>query len=209
MAKNQSRKSAFLLIPALMVLACGGLLLVGGGFAFAATQEQHDSFCASCHTQPESTFYQRSTAGQPTDMASFHTTKNVNCIDCHSGSGVTGRMSAELLGARNAMLWYSGTAVQPAKLTLPIADANCIKCHQQTVTNQGQNGGEGEGREGGSGHWHFFLARWQSRDPNAGSCVSCHPGHNTQVAFQGNLQGQPSVRAVCQACHQVLRREGD
>ena len=34
-----------------------GIFLAAGGFTFAASQETHDSFCASCHTQPESTFF--------------------------------------------------------------------------------------------------------------------------------------------------------
>ena len=102
-----------------------GLLFSVGGFAFAASQEAHDSFCASCHTQPESTYYGRSTAGQAVDLASYHQSQKmnqpqkVNCIDCHSGQGLTGRISAELLGASNAVKWYTGTAVQPAVLNVP------------------------------------------------------------------------------------------
>jgi nitrate/TMAO reductase-like tetraheme cytochrome c subunit len=62
----------------------------------------HDQFCASCHTQPESIFFQRSTGALAVDLASFHTTQKTRCIDCHSGPGLFGRMQAELLGARNA-----------------------------------------------------------------------------------------------------------
>ena len=131
-----------------------------------AGQESHDTFCTSCHTMPESTFYDRSTAAQPVDLASFHTTKNTACIDCHSGQGIFGRIQAELMGARNAFKWYTGTAVQPAVLTFPIGDGNCLKCHQQ-VTQQnfspqeqitvpgGSNGGRGE--QGRANHWHAYL----------------------------------------------------
>jgi len=35
------------------------IFLTASGFTFAYTQEQRDSFCSSCLTQPESTFYQR------------------------------------------------------------------------------------------------------------------------------------------------------
>jgi nitrate/TMAO reductase-like tetraheme cytochrome c subunit len=191
-----------------------GILLAGSGFTFAATQETHDSFCASCHTQPESTFFQRSTDAQPVDLASYHTSQNTRCIDCHSGPGVWGRMQAELLGARNATAWYTHTAVQPAIVTVPIQAASCLKCHQdvtqrgytpkQTVTIFGERG-RGEGEGGGSNHWHELLARWQAADPNAGTCTSCHPGHTTDGTAQTGFENTLTTRTVCQACHGTLR----
>ncbi len=151
------------------------VVLTAGGFAFAASQETHDPFCASCHTQPESTFFQRTTGSQPVDLASFHTEKTTRCIDCHSGPGLFGRMGAELLGARNALAWYTHTAAQPAKLTVPISDANCLKCHQDVVQSgyvpktavQGLGGRRG-GEESGPNHWHERLAEWQASTPQAG-----------------------------------------
>jgi predicted CXXCH cytochrome family protein len=215
MKKSRSKKP-FPIVTALLLALAVAILLTAGGFGFAASQESHDPFCASCHSQPETTFYQHSTAAQPVDMASFHTTQNTQCISCHSGAGITGRMAAELLGARNAMKWYTGTAVQPAPLTVAIGDQNCLKCHQD-VTQRNFSpkeqmtlpGGQGGGREGGrNNHWHEFLARWQAADPNAGTCVSCHSGHMTDGNPQNGFMNDQTVQAVCQACHQVLRTEG-
>ncbi|MEJ2563466.1 MAG: hypothetical protein P8Z42_12365, partial [Anaerolineales bacterium] len=76
-----------------------GFVLAASGFAFAASKESHDPFCASCHTQPESTFFERSLDVEAVDLASFHTQETTRCIDCHSGPGVLGRMQAEWLGA--------------------------------------------------------------------------------------------------------------
>jgi len=194
--KNQKPARAFRFLPILLALLALGVLFTAGGFTFAATQEQRDSFCASCHTQPESTFYQRSTAAQPTDLASFHTAKDTRCIDCHSGPNVTGRIGAELLGAHNALAWYTHTAVQPAKLTTPIGDANCLKCHQDLVQATA-------GRETMNNHFHAFLSRWQGVDPNAGTCVSCHGGHTTDADVQVFLN-RARTEAVCQACHNAL-----
>ena len=206
-------KKKFPLIPVVIVAAVVGLLLAGGGFAFAATQESHDPFCASCHTQPESTFFERSQAAQAVDLASYHTTQETKCIDCHSGVGVTGRVQAELLGAHNALAWYTGTAVQPAVLTTPISDANCLKCHQD-ITSRGyqpkaqiavqgiRSGGRGEG---GSNHWHELLARWQGISSTAGTCTSCHSGHATGGTAQTGFMDSPAVQATCNACHQVTR----
>jgi nitrate/TMAO reductase-like tetraheme cytochrome c subunit len=183
-----------------------------GGFAFAATQESHDAFCGSCHTEPESTYLERSTAAQPVDLASYHTTQTTRCIDCHSGKGIGGRMGAELMGAGNAVKWYSGTAVQPAPLTRPIGDGNCLKCHEQ-VTDRGyvpKNNtlrSQGEGDEAPNGHWHVFLPRWQSRDTHAATCVSCHTGHATDGNVQILYLNEQHTEAVCDSCHQVLGEE--
>jgi nitrate/TMAO reductase-like tetraheme cytochrome c subunit len=200
----------------LVVIAVLGLFLAAGGFIFAASNETHDPFCASCHTQPESTFFQRSTDAQAVDLASYHTTQKTRCIDCHSEPGIIGRMQAELLGAHNALAWYTNTAVQPAKQTVPIRDANCLKCHQE-VTQQGYTpklpvtiggGGREGGGEAGPNHWHVNLARWQAAVPDAGTCTSCHPGHATDSTAQTGFQNTLTTRTVCSACHRVLRESG-
>jgi nitrate/TMAO reductase-like tetraheme cytochrome c subunit len=211
---NTQPKKKFPLIPVLIGAAVVVLLLAGGGFAFAATQESHDPFCASCHTQPEATFVERSQAAQAVDLASYHTTQQTKCIDCHSGRGIAGRVQAELMGAHNALLWYTGTAVQPAVLTTPIGDANCLKCHQDVTSRgyqpkvaiavQGVRGGRG-GEEGGNNHWHELLARWQGTSANAGTCTSCHSGHATDGTAQNGFMNSQTVQATCDACHQMLR----
>ena len=216
--QKSSPKKRFPLIPVVIAAALFAVVLAGGGFAFAATQEGHDTFCASCHTQPESTYLQRSSAAQPVDLASFHTAQNTLCIDCHSGQGIFGRVQAELMGARNALLWYTGNAVQPAVLNFPIGDQNCLKCHEQItqplytpqeqITVPGASAGR-RGEEGRANHWHQFLGRWQAASANAGTCVSCHSGHATGGTAQAGFMNAQNVQAECNACHQVLRREGD
>jgi nitrate/TMAO reductase-like tetraheme cytochrome c subunit len=213
-APNSPKRTTFAVVPVLLGVAILLVLGAAGGFAFAATQESHDSFCASCHTQPETTFFQNSTAAQPTDLAAFHKTKTTSCINCHSGQGILGRMQAELLGARNAFKWYSGTAIQPAVLMYPIGDQNCLKCHQNvtdrgfapqeqiTVPGLAAGGREGEGRPN---HWHAFLTRWQTATPTAGTCVSCHSGHAAGTTAQTGFMDAQKVETTCNACHQVLR----
>ena len=207
-------KKRFPLIPVLVVALVGIVVLTAGGFVFAANQESNDPFCASCHTQPEATFFQRSTAAQPIDLASFHTAQKTHCIDCHSGHGILGRMSAELMGARNAVKWVTGTAVQPAVLSFPISSENCLKCHQN-VTVPGFTPKEPitvigrRSQEGGNNHWHELLARWQAADPNAATCVSCHSGHASNVDVKNGMINNQAVQTECNACHSVLRRGGD
>lgn len=185
------------------------ILLPASGFAFAASQESRDLFCGSCHSIPETVFLLRSTASQPSDLASYHTTQKTHCIDCHSGQGLGGRLQAEILGAGNAFKWYSGTAVQPAPLTHPIRDENCLKCHDQ-ITDRGyvtKNKVLIETGEAENGHWHVFLPRWQSQDTSAGSCVSCHSGHALDGVVQILYLNEQHTSAVCNSCHQKLGRD--
>lgn len=197
--KAKKQKMLSLRTMSILYILLAGLGLVifftASGFAFAATQEQHDIFCASCHTQPESTFYQRSINAQALDLASAHNVEKTRCIDCHSGTGITGRIKAELLGAHNALAFYTNTAIQPAKLTIPITDESCLKCHQDVSARRDMNN-----------HFHFFLARWQAIDPNAGTCVSCHQGHSDNGDPKIMFLNKNTTQAVCDDCH---RRSGE
>lgn len=181
------------LIPVLTGLAF--FLIASSSFLFSVHSEENDAFCASCHTQPETTYYERTLAASPVDLASSHHAKNtpVKCIDCHSAPGLTGRISAVSLGASDAIKWYAGSAIQPAPLTVAISDANCLVCHQNTVVTTDFNM-----------HFHRFLARWQRADSNAASCVSCHTAHTTDGDSSiGYLQAQRTTQ-ICQDCHRAL-----
>ena len=180
------------------ILAGLVVVMTVGGFSVGATLEQTDSFCASCHTQPEATFFQRSTANAPVDLASFHTTKTTHCIDCHSDSWVTGRVGAEISGAFNAMHFFTNTATQPSKLYAPFSDANCLKCHEAAITASANR----------NNHFHVFLSRWQATDPNAGRCTSCHAAHTHDGASDNGFMVDARTQPVCDACHQVLAHGG-
>jgi nitrate/TMAO reductase-like tetraheme cytochrome c subunit len=84
--KDTRKPKTFPILPVLGAVLLAAILLTASGFAFAYTQEERDTFCSSCHTQPESTFYQRALDAQAVDLASFHTAKGTRCIDCHSGA---------------------------------------------------------------------------------------------------------------------------
>lgn len=177
-----------------LLLAGVALLVSGASYVTAAHLEENDGFCASCHTEPETTFFARSQASA-VDLASYHHGEGTRCIDCHAGPGFTGRVGAMTLGAGDLLAFVTGRAQQPAPLTVPIGDANCLKCHADVPATPDFDF-----------HFHAFLARWQARDPQAATCVSCHAGHNTAgEAGLMYLERNPT-EAVCQACHQVLRR---
>ena len=168
-----------------------GVIFLGAGSLYAARLEEHDPFCASCHTQGESTYYQRTQAAGPVDMASAHAAKTVGCIQCHSGPGLTGRIGAMMVGASDLAAYVSGHYNNPAVVTVPIGDANCLKCHADLTTRRDFNN-----------HFHFFLPQWQRLDPkHAATCVECHQAHVTGGQANAAFMTEATVVPVCQRCH--------
>jgi hypothetical protein len=173
-----------------------GLFVASGGLVYATNLENNDSFCASCHTQPEAQYYEQSlpqsTQTSAATLAAFHAQKNVRCIDCHSGGGIFGRVNGLSQGAVDALAYYSGNYRHPAITTNKLGDDSCAKCHGEIAANRSFNN-----------HFHRFLAQWQSLDPNAAHCVDCHTAHPTGDASQGYLNAA-TVQAQCQACHNAV-----
>jgi hypothetical protein len=176
-----------------LAIVIGALLVLGtAGSVTAMTLENNNSFCASCHAEPEYTYFQRQSSA-PSDLATWHTAnKQTNCIDCHSGKGIVpGRLSSMMLGAKDLLAWVTGRATQPAPLLTPIGDDNCLKCHGNIAAARNMNN-----------HFHVFLSQWQAKDPKAAHCVSCHQGHNNTTSDQtiAFLDRQATTQ-VCQTCH--------
>ena len=170
-----------------------GILVFGLIIPFTAMQfENHNSFCASCHTQDEEKFYQQSLVA-PVDLASFHESKGVSrCIDCHTGPTIIGRYGGLMAGATDLISYFSGHYPQPAALEEPYPDANCLKCHADIAQKQEFNN-----------HFHVFLSRWQSVDKNAATCVSCHASHDSTGDVKISYLNEKATVAICQQCHAV------
>ena len=187
------------LLPIFVVAAF--CVITGLGFLALTRIEENDAFCASCHSQPEAAYVSRAQANAAVDLSSAHAmlahtkpqTANTRCIDCHSGPGVLGRASSLALGARDAVRWFSGTAIQPAHQTVPIADANCLKCHADTPAATGFDA-----------HFHRELARWQHADATAATCATCHAAHTADGNAAISFISQSRAQAECKRCHVVL-----
>jgi predicted CXXCH cytochrome family protein len=169
-----------------------GLVVFGLIIPLTAMQfENHNSFCASCHTQGEQSFYDRSTAAAPVDLASLHDSKGqARCIDCHTGPGIIGRYGGLMAGSTDLVSYFSGHYPQPAALEEPYPDANCLKCHAAITQKQDFNN-----------HFHVFLPQWQAMDKNAATCVSCHASHDTSGDAKVAFLNKQKTTAVCQQCH--------
>lgn len=172
-----------------ILLAASTALLIVVGFGAGAQAESKDTFCSSCHTENETIYVERTLRGSP-DLATAHSAEGVRCIDCHSGSGVFGRVSAELLGARDALVFATGRDVQPHQVTRHIADVNCLKCHTEVSKESSFEA-----------HYHVFLPRWQHLSSRAAGCVDCHQGHPTNGDPRTALLNREHTLTICQSCH--------
>lgn len=168
----------------LIVIAGLGIVLLTGT-SVASYVEANNAFCASCHTEPETTYYER-TLVEPVDMASAHAPEGVFCIDCHSGAGAIGRVDALTLGAKNVALYFSGQYETPSAEDTVIHTDHCTKCHSDVLTEFSA-----------ADHYHYFASQWD--EPTA--CVTCHQAHPTQRNPETYYTDPVTMDAACVACH--------
>lgn len=186
-----------------------GLIAFASSVYVAGQLEQQDSFCGSCHTEPETTYLMRfsdaSTSGNPVDLASFHHNQvyppnspnamKVRCIDCHVGEGVFGRGIVLSLSAWDALRHFSGTADQPAYVIFTVQNEACLKCHLEQVS---KNLDKPLKPFVIDNHYHYRLLLDSSPYER---CVDCHVAH--QPASEATqFQLRKDIIPVCQDCHQ-------
>jgi hypothetical protein len=168
---------------------------VSGGLAYALSLEARNDFCASCHTQPETTYYQRTLQTTLTDLTSAHVAKQVRCIDCHSGSGTLGRLDGLRQGAQDLTAYLTNNYHQPAVTTKPLPDANCVKCHEKIFETKSLKN-----------HYHFYLPAWQQQEPQkAATCVNCHTSHTQGKSLTIKFAVDGKFNAACNACHEFSK----
>jgi len=147
-------------MPRLAAPAAAALILlaIGVGTGLRVSRlEEHDSFCTSCHTVPEVTYFERAQAalgGQTpyADLSSAHYGRApssgeqmaIRCIDCHRGSGSLAHRAVTLsLGARDALIWVTGQSdptIEKSELIVPfLLTAACVECHLDVLLVAGFN----------------------------------------------------------------------
>ena len=172
-----------------LMLSTAVFVLSVAAYGSGARAESNDAFCASCHTQNESTYVDR-TQGPTVDLATAHASEGVRCIDCHSGKGVSGRLAAEMQGAQDAVVFFSGNDTQPHEMKRDLPDVNCTKCH-----------GSISAERSFENHFHLFLPEWRKASKSAASCIDCHEGHPTDGDANIGFLNQNRTVPVCQSCH--------
>jgi hypothetical protein len=184
--------------PALRWGAAALLLLALAPIPAVSLLEEHDSFCAACHTLPEVTYYDRAQmllAGvEPAlDLSSAHYAAQggFRCIDCHRGNGGVAHRAATLaLGARDALIFVSGRAdpaIEKSEIEAPaLLTAGCVKCHADSLLVTGFEN-----------HYHNKLpdayAAWQ-----AGGQLTAPPGQPVAAELQ-----RYEVEMRCLDCHRT------
>ncbi len=186
---------------ALVGVILAGAVLTVGGIGYSLALENQDSFCASCHTEPEVTYYNQSVQTNAVTLAAFHRQKKTACIDCHSGGGPLGRSKGLIQGIDDTIIYWSGNYHRPAITTNPLGDDSCTKCHADIFTQR-----RGASRST-NGHYHAFLPRWQAQDANAAGCTTCHASHPQGTASQQFMM-QSKVNQTCDQCHRALGEGG-
>lgn len=208
------------------------LVLVVLPFPVVSQLEERDTFCISCHTAPEETYFARAQSAQaagaiPPDLASDHYTigeEPFRCIDCHRGDSSAGhRVRTFLLGARDALIWVSGRAdpaIEKVHAGEPdLLNAGCLSCHAETLLELGFNNHyhnqliaartlEAAGMEpfpppeGLPGTLFTELAELDSTV----TCIDCHQAHRTLP--DGELTLYLDVDGVmypaCVQCHEEV-----
>ncbi len=174
---------------------------IGGGILL----ENNDQFCSSCHSQPETTYYERSQQSDPTDLASLHHFKETRCIDCHSGQGFLSRIVGVFrFGVADTLAFYSGNYHNPAVTTRPLSNTACTKCHDLGALS----GGNAE--PGGQNHFHSanLQAAWLAAGGPVNRCNVCHPPHQQIGGATTIYTSQDVVNNGCSICHSLLREGG-
>jgi len=177
--------------------------------------ESNDKFCASCHTQPETTYYQRSIEKTSSDLATYHAKKNIDCIDCHSKPWFTGRIISQFQAFNNYLVHRAGEGKKFNKSRSLTGNENCTKCHSNSMWSTER-----------SGHHHspVMQQKWQAKGGPLQTCESCHNSHGKTRRLPGKLlltsnnirvtriKNLPSMKKShvlnqCQSCHKVLDKE--
>ncbi|EQD24780.1 MAG: NapC/NirT family cytochrome c [Nitrospirae bacterium] len=112
---RKTRSEAVLWIA--LAIFLGGTLASLGGRAL----EERPGFCQSCH---EMDFFGKT--WQESGAAKHHG----RCIDCHSGPGIIGAVSAQMTGIVELGIHFLGHP-RPALSYGPgiVPNENCLKCH--------------------------------------------------------------------------------
>jgi len=179
----------------LLVLAVAGFALAAGVYTTGVQLENDDAFCASCHVEPETTYYRASLApDQATTLAAFHAGVETRCIDCHSRRWIPGRLWAHWGGLQNLRTYWSGDFSQPNETIRPVGDSGCAKCHSDLswVIER-------------PGHYHSpWLRRdWQAANGPANTCAACHPSHEAIASKSDWFMDVGHIETRCDACHEA------
>lgn len=175
------------------LLGVVAFVLAAGVYTTGVRVESADSFCASCHVEPETTYYLQSVATEsPGSLAAFHAGERTRCIDCHSRRWVPGRLWAQWGGLQNLLAFRSGDYANPAETTRPVGEGGCVKCHGDLTWTSER-----------PGHYHspWLRWRWRAAAGPVNTCEACHPSHAVVAPAAERFMEAEHIEEQCEACH--------
>ena len=204
-------------IIAIPIVFFVAILLAGAGFTTATVLEEHDDFCTSCHTVPETTYYNRAIVSLAkinapvTDLATAHYNlsklngkPDFTCIYCHRGDSSLGqRISTVALGSRDALIFVLGKAdptlekSQVAESWLP--NAACVSCHTATLLTL----------NGLGNHFHNNLPQAAAALANGGQFIVPVEFNASRGSLLRNGLDTIDVSLQCSDCHQSHKTIAD
>jgi predicted CXXCH cytochrome family protein len=206
----------------IVIALLGVVVVLGLGGAIGGTiLEERDDFCITCHTKPESTYYDRTrqalkdaTAAADLqnlikqrvaiDLAGQHyiVTGTMSCIACHGGTRNVGdRIESLALGAKDSVVYFLGRADQTIEKATTgdpaLIDRACVACHiAQLVTITFDN------------HFHVKLPQtWNLLQSGVQPIVPADtPNALTNARTKPELL---ETSLTCLSCHQAHRSNLD
>jgi len=179
----------------LRLLGVVSFVLATGIYAFGVRLETDDAFCASCHVEPETTYYQASlNAAKATTLAAFHAGEDTRGIDCHSRLWIPGRLWAQWGGLQNLLAFRAGVYNDPSVTPRPVGDSGCSKCHVDLAWVSER-----------PGHYHSPELRrhWRAVGGPANTCEACHTSHEVVASPGGHFMDAELIEVQCDSCHDL------
>lgn len=198
--------------PAILAIGFVAVIIMGGlSFVVASTLEDHDTFCTTCHTAPETTYFNRAylsldnPKNMPLDLASWHylnaQSKQLtpfSCITCHRGDAqLPDRLQTLALGGRDTVIFVLGRDNPAIEKTHTsegwLSNASCVSCHTDTLLTL----------KGLDSHFHNRLPQAATALANGGALKvgASVPKENGDLMLQAGLQ-TVQVSILCSDCHQ-------
>lgn len=211
--RKRSRRWLAFMLAGLALLALG---VAGGGFVVASALEEQDTFCISCHTAPEITYFNRAYIAldhpdmPAPDLSSAHYLAAqadgeapFRCIDCHRGDSSFGhRVAAIALGARDVGTFVLGRddpAIEKFRTgSAWLANASCSTCHADALARL----------DGINNHFHSYLPETR-RVVQRGTALVIGDALRQVLAETPNPDPALTelrtieVGVLCSDCHQV------
>lgn len=201
MQKRRVRWPVVLIAAFFVLIALSGL-----GFVTVSALEEHDVFCTSCHTVPETTYYNRAyiALDYPTDPVPDLATQHYltadddafKCINCHRGNAsLRHRVSTTALAARDTITYLLGREdPTPEKQHIKEAwlpNAACVSCHTDTLLTLA----------GIDNHFHTRLPQAAEALKNGGklTVAATYAGNADALRSQGLETIESPL--LCSSCH--------